>query len=78
MTPVKFDGYDVVLGAPPDWDEVQHGPCIGLPVMRGPETCTSVWKPTIAERLRILFGGNIQLTVAAGGTQPPVALGVHP
>lgn len=77
MKPIKFYGYDGVLGAPESWDEDAHRPCIGLPVKRQDGKCISCWKPTWRERIAMLFGRPIWLHVASGQTQPPVAVEVY-
>lgn len=74
MQPIRFEGYESILGAPVGWNEAEQGPCEGLPIIRMDGACVSVWKPTLVERLRIMFGENIQLHVVSGVTQPPVAL----
>jgi hypothetical protein len=76
MQATHFEGVDVVLGAPKDWDATKHGPCVGLPIMRRDGVCISRWVPTWRERLRILFGRAIYAHVASGMTQPPIALTV--
>ena len=77
MEPVRFKGYETILGAPQNWDENAYGPCAGLPIARAYDTCISVWRPTWRERLKFLFGANIILRVASGRTQPPVSLDVR-
>ena len=76
MTPIPFDGMNIVYKAPQDWDNEQHGPCGDLPVRADDEaqTCTSVWEPTDVERGVLVAGGKIVLTIHGG--QPPVALAV--
>ena len=36
--------------------------------------CVSCWKPSLSERISLVFGGKVWLGVASGGTQPPVFL----
>lgn len=74
MTPTRFNGVDTVLGAPPDWNEADHGPCEGLPIMRRDGVCISRWSLTWKERFQVLFGKAVYCHVASGQTQPPVAL----
>lgn len=38
------------------------------------EQCVSLWRPSLLERLSILFYGNVWLAVLSGATQPPVAV----
>lgn len=74
MKPVLFEGHDVVLGAPSDWDAERDGPCSGLPVKRDKGRCISCWEPSSEERAAIAAGANIYLSVFSGRTQPPVGL----
>lgn len=55
---------------------LRHGDAdIGdLRVFRDGARCVSLWKPTIRERLSILFFGNVWLDMLSGETQPPVAV----
>ena len=46
--------------------------CASLHVWSDGKQCVSCWKPTIKERLNILFGGKVWLGVMSGKTQPPV------
>lgn len=46
--------------------------CASLHVWSDGKQCVSCWKPTIKERLNILFGGKVWLGVLSGKTQPPV------
>ncbi len=75
MSPVPFPEQTSVLGAPPDWDAKKHGPCDGLPVHFADGIYTSCWRATWRERLALLFGARLWLTVVSSG-HPPVALGV--
>lgn len=36
--------------------------------------CVSCWKPSLSERISLVFGGKVWLGVASGSTQPPVFL----
>lgn len=73
MTPINFEQSTRTLGAPLDWDEERNGPCGGLPVWDDGERLVSCWRPTWRERLVILFGGPVWLSVFARG-HPPVAV----
>jgi len=75
MTPIKFDGYQKVLGAPKDWDATR-GPCQGLPVVAHEGVVYSVWKLTLREKLSLLFNRKVRLAVVSGKSQPPVWLDV--
>jgi hypothetical protein len=76
MKPIVFEGYELILGAPKDWDASVNGPCLGLPIARDNGCCVSVWDLSWRERLAVLFGGRIAVWVHSGRTQPPIALGV--
>ena len=76
MKPQIFPTAVIMLGAPPNWDSKKHGPCEGLPIQQKDGICTSGWKPTFWERIKILFGDLIFVHVASGHTQPPIALTV--
>ncbi len=76
MKPETFEGVDLVLGAPRNWDAAEHGPCDGLPVMRREGVCTSRWALTWRERFAVLFGRRVYAHVASGQTQPPISLTV--
>jgi hypothetical protein len=72
MTPVKFEGHDVVLKPPKDWDARKNGECCELPIMVDRGCVISCWEPTDEERHAIANGANIYLRVFGG--QPPVEL----
>lgn len=48
-----------------------------LPIFSDGIQCVSRWKPTFAERIRLIFGASVWLGVMAGKTQPPVWLGAE-
>lgn len=77
MKPIKTATTTTVLGAPRDWDEERLGECVGLPVAYGDGCISSYWSPTWRERLAILMGRPVRLTVAGLG-HPPVMLDVEP
>ena len=60
-------------------DNMTDEECSGLPIFTDGQVCISLWKPTIWERLKLLFTGRIWLGVLSGQSQPPVWVGVnHP
>lgn len=73
MRPTKNNMTNAVLGAPAGWDEQANGKCVGLPISQAHGTMFSYWRPTFAERLRILFGGHVRLGVF-GNSHPPVSV----
>lgn len=69
MKPIDFPQSTKVLQRPGTMSESE---CQSLPVWNDGKQCVSCWKPTIKERIKILFGGNVWLGVLSGKTQPPV------
>jgi hypothetical protein len=77
MKPEHWDGQSHVLGAPQGWDADVYGVCVGLPVYIGEGEMISCWAPSWRERLRLLFGQRVWMTVASY-SHPPVSLQVMP
>jgi len=76
MRPIKTRHTNKVLGAPKGWDNINNGPCIGLPVcMTEDPFIYSWWRASWRERLAILFGRPVRMCIA-GELQPPVSLEV--
>jgi hypothetical protein len=48
--------------------------CGSLPVWSDNAVCVSCWRPSLRERLSMLWFGKVWLHVHAGRTQPPIAL----
>ena len=74
MKPAPFPQKTVTLTAPSDMTEEE---CGGLDVYRNPgEGFTlSSWRPSLRERLSILWHGRVWVWVHYGGvTQPPLSL----
>ena len=69
MKPIDFKQSTKVLQKPGTLSDAQ---CGALPVWCDGKQCVSCWKPSIKERINILFGGNVWLGVLSGKTQPPV------
>lgn len=69
MKPIDFSQSTKVLQKPATLSDSQ---CGALPVWCDGKQCVSCWKPSIKERIAILFGGNVWLGVMSGKTQPPV------
>lgn len=70
---------NLVLGAPPDWDQGSL-PCSAIPVtkatLEGSPVIISFWQPTPEEVQQLANGGLIALWVI-GDTMPPVSLNVE-
>ena len=69
MVPVDFPESGKVLERPSSMREDECGP---LPVFTDNKQCVTCWKPSLKERLSILFHGKVWLGVLWGSTQPPV------
>jgi hypothetical protein len=71
---VHFPEHQVVFTGPPD---VLPLPARLVPFSDGSTAVVSAWVPNFRERLKILFGRPIYLSVQ-GTAQPAVSLGVDP
>ena len=69
MKPINFKEATKVLQRPSTMTDAE---CASLHVWSDGKQCVSCWKPSVWERVRILFGGKVYLGVKGGGTQPPV------
>ena len=69
MKPINFKEATKVLQRPSTMTDAE---CASLHVWSDGKQCVSCWKPSVGERVRILFGGKVYLGVKGGGTQPPV------
>ena len=74
MIPLNISNATDILVAPENWDS-RNGVCQALAVIREDELIYSFWKPSWKERIKILFGKPIQLSIVSVN-QPPVALEV--
>lgn len=73
MKPANFPEANRNLTKPQGMTDEECGP---LPVYSDGTVCVSLWKPTLRERLSLLFFGKLWLFVHSGHTQPPVALDI--
>ena len=71
MKPIDFKQSMKVLQRS---SEVTDDGCASLPVWSDGAQCVSCWKPSLSERISLVFGGKVWLGVASGSTQPPVFL----
>lgn len=71
MKPINFPQSTKVLQKP---STMSTSECGSLHVWSDGKQCVSCWKPSIIERIKILFTGKVWLGVLSGGTQPPVFL----
>lgn len=69
MTPIDFKQSTKVLQRSADMTDDE---CSSLHVWSDGTQCISCWKPSLSERISLVFGGKVWLGVASGGTQPPV------
>lgn len=71
MKPIDFKQSTKVLQRSSDMTDDE---CAALPVWSDGMQCVSCWKPSLSERISLVFGGQVWLGVASGRTQPPVFL----
>ena len=71
MEPIEFKEQTKVLSKP---ENMTDDECSSLAIWNDGQACISCWKPSIRERLSILFFGKVWLWVYSGATQPPVAI----
>ena len=71
MKPKDFKESNKTLGKP---IALTDSECGDLKVFTNGRECVSLWKPSLRERISILFYGNIWLSIHSGVTQPPVWL----
>lgn len=74
MKPIDFKQSTKVLQRPSTMTDAE---CASLHVWSDGKQCVSCWKPSVMERLKILFYGKVWLGVNSGGTQPPVFVSGH-
>lgn len=77
MQPVKTAPCNMNFVPPANWDEAKFGPCKTLSVFKSDGMIVSWWKPSWRDRLRLLFGRKIRLTVISNN-MPPVSVEVCP
>lgn len=71
MKPIYFKQSTKVLQRS---SEITDDGCASLHVWSDGMQCMSCWKPSLSERISLVFGGKVWLGVASGSTQPPVFL----
>ena len=69
MTPINFKEGNKTLYRPQSMSDDE---CGQLLVYTDTRKCISCWKPSVGERVKILFGGKVWLGVLSGSTQPPL------
>ena len=74
MRAVKFKEANKVLTKPEGWTDDE---CFSLHVWNDGQKSISCWKPSIRERIKLLFTGKIWLWVYSGYTAPPVLVDVR-
>lgn len=77
MNPVDTNLTNIRLFAPEGWDASHYIPCRTLPAHVSPdEIYYSWWRPSLKERLQILFYGFVRLAVWSK-THPPVSVDTY-
>lgn len=71
MNHKEFPEANKTLTKPEGWTDEE---CSPLRVYSDGQECISLWRPTLRERLSILFFGAVWLRVWSGQTQAPVCL----
>ncbi len=74
MRPAEFDQSNGTLGGGPALRYGTEDDVADLEVYRGGGGIISAWRPGIAERLRILFGGRVWLCVWTPATHAAVSV----
>lgn len=75
MKPHNSPSTTRILGAPVDWNIEKMGECAGLPIIDSNGVMYSFWNLSLKERILLLFGWPILLSVV-GTNHPPVAINV--
>ena len=74
MIPIKFNKANKNLLKP---QSMNNDDCRSLWVQDTGKTTISCWGFSFIERIKILFGYKLFLTILGGKTQPPINLEVH-
>ncbi|MCP1539972.1 hypothetical protein [Methylorubrum extorquens] len=76
MRTIHFDGANVRLKPPADWDAAKNGLCLTIYGLRDKErgTFATVWTFTDEERAAIAAGHNLVMSTVGGF--PPTAMSV--
>lgn len=78
MKAIKTQATNIEYMAPKNWNAEDHGPCSSLWVYHDDAGMKmSYWQPTFFERVKILFGRNIRLTLVCD-KHPPISVEVDP
>jgi hypothetical protein len=76
VKPISFHEKEVIFNAPKgEEDEIDPLPVLPVKYEDGYDCLVSCWKPNWKDRLKILFGKPVYLSVV-GTAQPPVLLSV--
>jgi hypothetical protein len=71
MNPIGFPEANKTLTKPASMTDEECGP---LEIFSGEGQCISCWRPSLRERLSVLFFGRVWLSIFSGETQPPVVV----
>jgi len=77
MHPMPFKEANHQLSSPVNWDIDLYGPCGILPTVKLGSEYISLWKLNFIERLRVLFKGEISVTLMSSSGHPPIVLDVN-
>lgn len=73
MKPARHPSNNLRLVEPDGWDEAADGECTDLSVTAAHGVLFSYWRPSLKERLALIFGRKLRLGIF-GTAHPPVSL----
>jgi hypothetical protein len=74
MTPINFRRANGTLTGGPSQNFNTDEDVVDLPVYRNGKEVMSCWRPSLRERLSVLFQGRVWLRVSTSTAHPPVCL----
>lgn len=77
MKSIKTQFTNIVYTQPYEWNDKIHGECVNLNVHQHEGFIMSWWKPSFKERIKILFGKSIKITLLTK-IQPPISVLIDP
>lgn len=73
MKPIEFEHQTQILQKPQSMTDAECGP---LPIFNDGKHCISCWRLSLWEQIKLIWTGEIWLSIHSGNTQPPVLLTV--